>query len=210
MLDRLEEIERRYHELGQQMALPEVVFDLEQLQRLARERANIEDLVTKYQECKATINSLQETTAMLSDGLDEDMTALVKQEIETLETRREQLLHELKLALLPKDASDEREIIMEINILNYKDKIEMIKTYISDFQLNFIAKIRSVYMISRTLHQINLYDKTISICYFGNSHINDYLIILNKIYGQKIKIISKSQLSDDDNKILNYKLKFDF
>ncbi len=114
MLDRLEEIERRYQELGQQMALPEVVSDLERLQRLARESANIEDLVTKYQECKATINSLQETTAMLSDGLDADMTALVKQEIETLETRREQLLQQLKLALLPKDASDERDIIMEI------------------------------------------------------------------------------------------------
>jgi peptide chain release factor 1 len=114
MLERLESIEKRYHDLGKQLASPEVVSDPEQLQRLAQERASIEDLVTKYQEYKATAKPLEETRAMLSDRLDEDMTAMVKEEIESLESRREQLLKELKLALLPKDASDERDIIMEI------------------------------------------------------------------------------------------------
>ncbi len=114
MLDRLEKIEKRYQELGQQIALPEVIADLEQLQRLARERARLEDLANKYQEYKATTRSLEETRAMLSDGLDGDMTALVRQEIASLEQQREQLFQELKLALLPKDANDERDIIMEI------------------------------------------------------------------------------------------------
>ncbi len=114
MLDRLERIEKRYQELGQLIASPEVIFDLEQLQRLAKERASIEDLAGKYREYRATAKSLEETRAMLSDGLDEDMTALVKQETERLDSHREQLLQELKLALLPKDASDERDIIVEI------------------------------------------------------------------------------------------------
>jgi len=47
-------------------------------------------------------------------GLDEEMTSLVKEEIESLESQLEGQLHELKLALLPKDANDERDIIMEI------------------------------------------------------------------------------------------------
>jgi peptide chain release factor 1 len=51
---------------------------------------------------------------MLAGRLDEDMSALVKQEIENLETKLDRQLHELKLALLPKDAGDERDIIMEI------------------------------------------------------------------------------------------------
>ncbi len=114
MLDRLEGLEKRYHELEEQIASPEVVSDLEQLQKLARERASIKDLVTKYREYKATTKSLGETRAMLSDRLDKDMTVLVKQEIEDLESRQKQLLQELKLALLPKDASDERDIIVEI------------------------------------------------------------------------------------------------
>jgi len=114
MLDRLEKIEKRYQELDEQMAVPEVASDLKQLQALAQERAGIEDLVTKYREYKATTKSLEETKAMLSDGLDEEMAALVKQEIESLESQLDHLLQELKLALLPKNPNDEKDIIMEI------------------------------------------------------------------------------------------------
>ncbi len=114
MWDRLEQLEKRYQELDQQIAMPEVASDLERLQMLAKERASIENLVTKYRKYKATSRSLEETRAMLNDGLDEDMAALVKQEIESLESQQERLLQELKLALLPKDAKDERDIIMEI------------------------------------------------------------------------------------------------
>jgi len=114
MLDQLERIDKRYQELDQQIARPEVASDPKQLQILARERATIESLVTKYREYKATAKSLEETRAMLDGGLDEDMAALVKQEIESLESRLDRLLLELKFDLLPKDASDERDIIMEI------------------------------------------------------------------------------------------------
>ena len=114
MLDQLERIDKRYQELDQQIATPEVASAPKQLQKLAQERATIESLVTKYREYKATAKSLEETRAMLDGGLDEDMAALVKQEIESLESRLDRLLLELKLDLLPKDASDERDIIVEI------------------------------------------------------------------------------------------------
>jgi len=114
MLDQLERVEKRYQELNRQIAMPEVASDLKQLQTLAQERASIESLVTKYRQYKATSKSLEETRAMLSGGLDEDMTTLVKQEIASLESQLDHLLQGLKLALLPKDANDERDIIMEI------------------------------------------------------------------------------------------------
>ena len=114
MLDRLARIEKRYQELNEQMALPEVATDVKKLQGLAQERASVEGLVTKYREYKATAKSLAETRAMLSDKLDEDMAALVRQEVENLEQKLARLLSELKLGLLPKDASDERDVIMEI------------------------------------------------------------------------------------------------
>jgi len=114
MLDRLERIEKRYQELDEQMAAPEVASDLKQLQGLAQERASIEDVVTRYREYKATAKSLEETRAMLGDGLEDAMVALVKQEVESLETQLDHLLRELKLALLPKDPNEKRDIIMEI------------------------------------------------------------------------------------------------
>lgn len=114
MWDRLETIDKRYQELNEQMAMPEIATDVKRLQVLAQERASIESLVTKYREYKATAKSLEETRAMLSGGVDEEMVALVKQEIESLESQLDHQLQELKLSLLPKDANDERDIIMEI------------------------------------------------------------------------------------------------
>ena len=114
MLDRLERIEKRCQELDERMATPEVASDLKQLQVLARDRASIEDVVTKYREYKATAKSLEETRAMLDDGLDEEMTALVKQEVDSLELQLDRLLQEVKLALTPKDPNDKKDIILEI------------------------------------------------------------------------------------------------
>ena len=114
MWDKLEEISKRYRELEEQIASPEVATDPEQLTKLARERAGLEEVVTRYREYQAAAKSLDETRAMLNDELDEEMTALAKQEIESLEQRLSKLLEELKLALLPKDVSDRKDIIMEI------------------------------------------------------------------------------------------------
>ena len=114
MWDKLEQIYKRYQELEQQIAMPEIATDSKQLQKLAQERAGIESVVAKYRKYKATAKSLEETKAMLNDGLDEEMTALVKQEMESLDSQLDHLLQELKLALLPKDDNDERDIIIEI------------------------------------------------------------------------------------------------
>jgi len=114
MLNQLEKIEKRFAEIDQQMAAPEVASDIKRLQALAQERASIAEVVSKYREYKATTKALEETRAMLGDGLDEEMTALVKQEIASLESKLDSLLKELKVALIPKDPNDEKDIIMEI------------------------------------------------------------------------------------------------
>jgi peptide chain release factor 1 len=114
MWDRLEKIEKRYQELEKEISRPEIATDLKKVQALAQERAGIEDVVASYRKYKATTKQLEDTRAMLEGELDAEMAALAKQEIEKLESRQESLLQELKLALLPKDPRDERDIIIEI------------------------------------------------------------------------------------------------
>ncbi|MFC2063189.1 peptide chain release factor 1 [Chloroflexota bacterium] len=114
MWKRLEQIEKRYQELYQQMATLEVVSDLKKLQALAQERGSIEDLVNNYREYKQASRELEDVRAMHNAGLDEEMASLVRQEAESLEQKQEQLLQELKLSLLPKDANDKKDVIMEI------------------------------------------------------------------------------------------------
>ncbi len=114
MIERLEKIEKRYTQIEEQMARPEVASDMAQLQELVRERAGMENLVAGYREYKAATGTLEETRAMLSDGPDEAMRHLVEQEIASLESKLEQLLDEIKIGLLPKDPNDEKDIIIEI------------------------------------------------------------------------------------------------
>ena len=114
MLNRLEVVEKRYEELNQLMAQPEVAADHERLQILAKEQAGISDLVAIYRDYKDTTRTLGETRAMLHDGLDDDMAALAKEELESLETRLESLTQELEAALVPQDAYGDKDVIVEI------------------------------------------------------------------------------------------------
>jgi peptide chain release factor 1 len=114
MFEKLETLEMRYQELNQLMAQPEVAADPERLQSLAKEQAAIADLVAKYREYKKTGSALEETRSMLGKGLDEEMAALVNEELERLRGRLDTLTQELKLALLPRDANDEKDVIVEI------------------------------------------------------------------------------------------------
>ena len=56
MWDKLEQIDKRYQELEEQIATPEIASDPKQLQKLAQERVTIESVVTKYREYKDKIN----------------------------------------------------------------------------------------------------------------------------------------------------------
>lgn len=114
MLERLDSIEKRYTELNELMSEPEVASDFDKMQNLAREQASIEELVTKYREYKATLKSLEETQAMITQGLDEEMAELAKDEVERLEEQRDRLLQEIKVALTPRDPADDKDVIVEI------------------------------------------------------------------------------------------------
>jgi len=114
MFERLDSIERRYVELHELMSQPEVASDFDKLQELARENASIEELVAKYREYKSIVKSLEETQAMVTQGLDEEMAELARDEVESLQKRRDRLLQDIKVALTPRDPADDRDVIVEI------------------------------------------------------------------------------------------------
>lgn len=114
MFNRLDTIEKRYDELSQLIAQPEISTDLSRLQPLAQEHASLDNIVTKYHKYKQVSQSIQETQTMLDDGLDHEMMRLVKEELENLKQTQSKMLEELKLSLLPKDANEAKDAIVEI------------------------------------------------------------------------------------------------
>ena len=91
MINRLGQIEKQFQELEEQISKPEIATDPKQLQKLAKERASLENVVYKYREYKAAAKSLEDTKAMQGETLDEEMKTMVKQEIESLEAKLEKV-----------------------------------------------------------------------------------------------------------------------
>jgi peptide chain release factor 1 len=114
ILDKLKAIERRYEELNRLMAQSDVAVEHERWQSLAQEQAAIEPLVSKFRRYKRTLKELEETQQLLDNGMDPEMVALVKQEIETLKKHGDALTQELRLALLPQDPNINKDAIVEI------------------------------------------------------------------------------------------------
>jgi peptide chain release factor 1 len=113
MLDRLAAIESRFEELTAEMGRPEVAADYERLQALARERAGLEQVVTLYREYRQAERALADARSMATDG-DPELVSLAKEEMTSLSERLAATEERLKLALLPKDPHDERDVIVEV------------------------------------------------------------------------------------------------
>src|SRR4051794_14995007 len=89
--------------------------DRESFVRLSREFAELDPVVDKAKAYRATLAELADVEALLEDSTtDPDMRELAEAERPGLLARREQLEGEIKTALLPKDAMDERNVILEI------------------------------------------------------------------------------------------------
>ncbi|MBN1370275.1 MAG: peptide chain release factor 1 [Dehalococcoidaceae bacterium] len=114
MLKRLDNIVARYRELEEEIGSPAVVSNPKRLQEIAQERAGLENLVETYHAYKAADAELSSLKEMLKEPLSDELKEMAQEEIAVLEKKLVGLDHDIKLALLPKDPSDERNIIMEI------------------------------------------------------------------------------------------------
>jgi peptide chain release factor 1 len=114
MFDKIEEIALRYDELTDRMMSPDVVSNPDTLQAVAKEQADLEEIVTAYRDYRRVATDIEGTKEILADGADADMRELAEAELRDLESRREQLESTLRSMLLPKDPMDEKNVIMEI------------------------------------------------------------------------------------------------
>jgi peptide chain release factor 1 len=114
MLDKLATIEKRYEEIEQLMADPEVSTEYSRVQTLAKELASLRDLVALAREYRKITTDLEDVRAMLRNESDSDLADLAKEELASLEDRMVQLEEQLKLELLPEDPNDRKNVIMEV------------------------------------------------------------------------------------------------
>ncbi|HZR42152.1 MAG TPA: peptide chain release factor 1 [Ktedonobacteraceae bacterium] len=113
LMDKLANLAQRYEELNNLMAQPDVLADPSLLQRYGREHAELEEVVQKYNELTSTDQQIAEAQEMY-ESEEGEMRDLAYEELENLKQHKEQLLEEVKVALLPKDIMDEKNAIVTI------------------------------------------------------------------------------------------------
>ena len=110
---KLEQLEKRYEELTQQMADPAVIGDAAEYRKVSKARSDMEEVVAKYREWKDVDDSLGQARGMLEDR-DPDLRAMAEEEAVKLEPQLAAIEEELKILLLPKDPNDEKNVVLEI------------------------------------------------------------------------------------------------
>ncbi len=115
LLAKLGDLEQRYRRIEEQLGDRAVAADRQKLIALTKEQAKLGRVVVKYRAYKKTAGAIDETQKMLEDPkLDEELTALAGEELDSLQEKQAALLEEIKDALVMSDDVAVSSIIMEV------------------------------------------------------------------------------------------------
>ena len=113
MLDKLADVEKRYHELEAMLGDPVVIANRKEFVRLARERSGLEGVVEAYRAWKKLAAEDRDLAALVEDA-DPELREMARAELPALRARKEAVEGDLRTLLLPKDPNDDRNVILEI------------------------------------------------------------------------------------------------
>ena len=113
MFDKLLAEESRYEELSRLLSTVEVQSDANEIRKHSKALAELEPLVEKFRQYKTIVQELTQAED-LANGADADMRDLAKEELKSLTAKRDAIVAELKVLLVPKDPNDEKNVVLEI------------------------------------------------------------------------------------------------
>jgi peptide chain release factor 1 len=114
VIDRVTSIAKRYHDIEQEMARPDVATDHEQLTRLAREQRSLREIVEAYEAYRRARAEMDSARELQRHEKDSDMQEYLRSEERRAAEQSAELEEKLKMLLLPKDPNDEKDVVVEI------------------------------------------------------------------------------------------------
>ena len=114
MIEKLSLIEDRYREIEMLLSNPEIAGDYNKSQNLIKEHASLKNVANLTFEYRTLTESIDETKSLIREETDRDITELAREELNNLELQKTTLENNLRIALLPKDPNDSKNVIMEI------------------------------------------------------------------------------------------------
>ena len=114
MLEKLEEIKRRFEDVEAKLADPTVIADMKLFKKLNIEYKELGEIVTQINFYKIVLSNIEEAKSVLTSEKDKDFLEMAKAELEENRLKEEKLTEEIRLLLIPKDPEDVKNCVMEL------------------------------------------------------------------------------------------------
>ena len=111
MIERLENIEKRYNEIMEEITKPEVLGDIKKTMELSKEQSSLRENYEAYQEYKKVLENIVAAKELMKDP---EMGEFAKEEYNENEEKRKKMEADFEIMLLPKDPNDGKDVIVEI------------------------------------------------------------------------------------------------
>ena len=111
MIERLENIEKRYNEIMEELLDPSVISDIKQATKLSKEQSSLKECYDAYQEYKKVLDNIKDAKELMKDL---EMAEFAREEYTLNEEKRKQMESDFEIMLLPKDPNDGKDVIVEI------------------------------------------------------------------------------------------------
>lgn len=115
LIPKLKTVAERHKQLAHELSQPEATNDLDNYKKINQEYAELTPIVEKYHEYANLLEESESLQEMLADDSTEpDMREMAEAELAEIEPKIPKAEEELKLSLVPKDKTDEKDVIVEI------------------------------------------------------------------------------------------------
>ena len=114
IIEKLEDIYKRYEEIAEQMNDPVVVSDMKRYIKLSKDFKDLQPIVNAYKKYKNILDNIKSAKEILYDEKDEEFRTMAKEELAELTIQRDKLEEDIRVMLIPEDPQDSKNAIVEI------------------------------------------------------------------------------------------------
>ncbi len=170
MFKQLDEVEKKYEEIGMRLTLPDAVSDSKKYSQMMKEYSNLKEIVEVYRHYKNLDKQKNDNKDILVNEKDEELRAMAKEELPAIEKELASVTEQLKILLLPKDPNDDKNIILEIRAGAGGDEASL-----------FCEELFRAYV-----HYANKNNWRVEMMSLSNSPVGGFKEVIATISGQKV------------------------
>ena len=114
ILEKTEKVKIRFDELTNLISKPEIIADNREWKKLVKERSSLEEIVEAHEKLLKLEKDLESCEKEYEKESEHELKQMFYEEIASLKKKKKKKIEDIKILLLPKDANDDNNVIIEI------------------------------------------------------------------------------------------------